>query len=255
MSTNNEIRFALSDLIDGVEVTPAHLPLSLLGEFQKDVSEFLRGSARELDANQIIVGIEEGSLGIAATGLLVATSLWADLQIIQTQGSLDLIDPKRAAVIERWQALALKNPERKYILKDLNGMTVFFVDYTTNYHLEEIWVCVEKFLHGRIVDWGGKKNPNVHLEMANGKSITIESSQSLIAAEEQNLVYKQALLHVTAEESLKSGELRNIRLIAFEHYQPNYSDDEFNLMVERGTKAWGDIKDVSSWLEKLRGGD
>lgn len=29
--------------------------------------------------------------------------------------------------------------------------------------------------------------------------------------------------------------------------------DEFNLMVERGTKAWADVPDATEWVEELRG--
>jgi hypothetical protein len=32
-----------------------------------------------------------------------------------------------------------------------------------------------------------------------------------------------------------------------------YDDDEFNLMVERGTKAWADAPDATKWVDELRG--
>ena len=35
---------------------------------------------------------------------------------------------------------------------------------------------------------------------------------------------------------------------------PSDDDHEFNLMVERGTQAWADVPDSTSWLEILRGG-
>lgn len=254
METDNNLHFAVSDLINGVEVSPARVPLGLLGEFQKDVGDFLRGGNREVDLSEVFVGIEDGSFGIAATGLLAAAGLWSDIQHLEVSPQLDSIDPKRAAVIERWQASANKHHDRRYLVKGEYGNIVFFVDHTTNYQLVELWVDVEKYLYGRIVDWGGKTNPNVHLELTNGKSLKIESTQSLIAAQEQNLVYKQALLHVIAEESLASAELRNIKLIAFEQHHPSFNDHEFNLMVKRGTEAWDDLQDASIWLENLRGG-
>jgi hypothetical protein len=113
---------------------------------------------------------------------------------------------------------------------------------------------VEKYLHGRIVDLGGKTKANVHLELENGNILKVESSQNLIAQEEHNLVYRQVLLHVTAEENLLTGALRNLRLLAFEAHQPSYDENEFNRMVERGTQAWAGVPDSAAWVETMRGG-
>lgn len=254
MNPIHELRFAVSDRIHDVEVAPAHVPLALLGEFQRDVSEFLRGSGRDVDPMQVQVSIEEGSLAFVASGLIAATTLWVDLDRLQSPDSLSLIDPKRAAVVERWQSAARQKPSRRYAVQEQGKKTLFSVDKTTDYRrTEDVWVSVEKYLHGKIVDWGGKTKANVHLELENGKTLTVESSQNLIAQEEHNLVYRQALLHVTAEENLVTGDLRNLRLLAFEHYQPAYDDDEFKRMVERGTQAWASVDDSSAWLESLRG--
>ncbi|MDP2752464.1 MAG: hypothetical protein Q8O31_07685 [Rhodocyclaceae bacterium] len=39
-----------------------------------------------------------------------------------------------------------------------------------------------------------------------------------------------------------------------EAHQPSYDEDEFKLMVERGTQAWADVADSAAWVETLRGG-
>ncbi|UKE73888.1 hypothetical protein [Xanthomonas graminis] len=49
MKPRDTLRFALSDRIDDAPVGPSHVPLALLGEFQKDVTEFLKGSGKEVD--------------------------------------------------------------------------------------------------------------------------------------------------------------------------------------------------------------
>jgi hypothetical protein len=153
MNSINQLRFAVNDLIDNDQVSPARVPLALLGDFQKDV-----------------------------------------------------------------------------------------------------WVHVEKYLHGIVVDMGGNTKPNVHLKLENGVILPpIASSQALLAQSEYNRLYRPALLHVSAEENLLTRELRNLNLIAFEDNQPVYDDDEFNLMVERGTKAWADVPEATAWLENLRG--
>ncbi|MFZ3223721.1 MAG: hypothetical protein WA142_11580, partial [Rugosibacter sp.] len=120
MNPTNELRFAVNDRINDVEVGLKHVPLSLLGEFQKDVSEFLKGSGRDVDPAQVLIALEDGSLRFRATGLAVmaAASLWADLEHLKSPDSLSRIDAKRAAVVERWQMAARQNPHRNYQVAD-----------------------------------------------------------------------------------------------------------------------------------------
>ncbi|MBL8473842.1 MAG: hypothetical protein KF778_10330 [Rhodocyclaceae bacterium] len=255
MNSGNVLRFSVSDRINDVEIGPRQVPLTLLGEFQKDVLEFLRGSAREVDPTQVMVSIEPGSLAFVATGLAMAVSLWADLESLRLPDSLGLMDPRRAAVVERWQAAARQNPHRKYRVSESSVGIDFSVDASTAFaRAEDEWVQVEKFVHGRVVDWGGRTKANVHLELEDGKMLVVAAAQDLILQEQQNRVYRTALLHITAEENLLSGALRNPRLLAFEAHQPVFDEDEFQQMVSRGTAAWSGFANATEWLEDLRGG-
>lgn len=251
MLPSDTLRFALNDRINDAPVGPAHVPLSLLGQFQNDVEEFLKGSNRDVDPSQVLVSIEEGSLAIVASGLLAATGLWADVERLQNPSALGLLDPKRALVIERWQAAARKNPNRSYSLTDTGNDVVIRVDSATDFRnqVEAVWVKVEKYLQGLVTDMGGTTKANVHLKLDNGKVLTIASNQQLLADEEQNRLYKPALLLVTAEENLRTGELRNLAMVNFEA-APAWDEAAFKAQVSKGTKAWGDVPD--DWLEELR---
>jgi len=254
MKPSDQLSFAVNDRINDIEVRPTHVPLGLLGEFQNDVSEFLKGSNRDVDPGKVLVSIEDGSLCLKVTGVLLATSLWADLVHLTATDSLSLIDPKRASVIERWQSLAQKSPYRKYAVADQSAQVVFLIDSTSNFsRIEDPWVNVEKYLHGTIVDMGGSTKANVHLKLENGTTLTIASDRDSLARDEQNRLYRSALLHVSAEENLLNKELRNLKLLDFEEHQPGYDEAEFELMVKRGTKAWADVPDARTWLETLRG--
>ncbi len=250
----NELRFAISDRINGVEVGPRHVPLSLLGDFQKEVSDFLKGSNRDVDPAEVLVSVEEGSLALVVTGLIAASTLWVDLERIQSSISLNYIDAKRAAVFDRWQTAARQHLHRKYQIADAAALVRITVDSSSDFRkFDEIWVQVEKYLTGRIVDLGGKTRANVHLETEDGSVLVVAATQELLVQEEQNRLYRPALLHISAEENLHTGILRNHRLLAFEAHQPAYDENEFQQMVARGTAAWADVPNATEWLENLRG--
>ena len=88
METADSLRFALSDRIQDAEVGPKHVPLALLGQFQEDVADFLRGSNKDVDTSQVMVSIEEGSLAIVVTGLLAASGLWNDMAQLGNSAAL-----------------------------------------------------------------------------------------------------------------------------------------------------------------------
>lgn len=254
MEASDKLRFAVSDRINNVDVGLQHVPLNLLGDFQKEVTEFLQGSGRDVPPD-VVVSLEEGSLALVATGLLAATGLWSDITLLSSQDSLGQIDPKRAAVIERWQAKARGNPHRVYALQDNAKRAIATVNKTTDFHKSqhEAWVSVEKYLHGKVMNWGGKTNPNVHLDVGAGKQLTIAATQQLLADEDKNRLYRSALLHVRGEENLRTGELRNLILLAFEADHPAYDEEEFQQMVRKGTAAWADVPNATQWVESLRG--
>ncbi len=254
MGPANTLRFALRDRINGVDVGPKHVPLSLLGEFQKDVSDFLQGSSRDVNPAEVLVSVDEGSLVLVATGLLGASTLWSDVARLSDPTSQEAIDPKRAAVVERWQIQARTNPQRIYRLEDAASRPLATVNARSNFRRPvDTWVTVEKYLHGKVVDWGGKTKANVHLVLEDGKSLVVAATQQLLAQESENRLYRPALLHVTAEENLSTGELRNLNLRSFEAHRPAYDEDEFQQMVRKGTAAWADVPDAAQWVESLRG--
>jgi hypothetical protein len=250
--STNELLFTVTDRIDDTEIGPRAVPLNLLGEFQKEVKEFLTGTTHDVDPKEVTVSIEDGSLAFVVSGFIVATSLLSDIEKLRTSSSLDHIDSKRANVIERWQSASVQNSNRRYFVANKTTQFGFSVDSNSNYsRSDEIWVSVEKYLDGIVIDLGGKKDANVHLDVR-GKILTIAASRTVLAEEEKNRLYRPSVVRVTAEENIATGDLRNYRLLSFETDRSTYNDDEFRQMVEKGTRAWSDVPD--SWLEELRGG-
>lgn len=38
-----------------------------------------------------------------------------------------------------------------------------------------------------------------------------------------------------------------------DYRKPKFNEEEFKLMVERGTKAWAHVPDSAKWVDELRG--
>ncbi|MCG2586450.1 hypothetical protein [Massilia sp. TS11] len=252
----DQLRFAISERQSGLDEGQSALPFALLLEFQRDVADFLKGSSRELDLAQVALQLDQdgGALVLHCAGLGPAASLWSDLAFLASPDTLHLIDARRAAVLERWQAAVKQQPQRRYAIDDGSGAARLRVDART--HLsktDDVWVYVDKYLHGRIIDIGGKNKANIHLELEGGGLLTVHASHEALARDEQNRLYRPALLHVSAEENLITGELRQVRLLAFASHQPAFDEAEFERMVARGTAAWQGIGKAADWVDQLRG--
>ncbi|MGV8869310.1 MAG: hypothetical protein ACOH2S_20515 [Janthinobacterium svalbardensis] len=254
MEPSDQLSFSVTDSVDDIPISPKRVPLSLLGEFQKDVSDFLKGSNRDAKPSDVMVSVESGSLALVASGLLAVTALWSDVSHMHSSYSLSLIDDNRAKILEKWQQKARENPNRSYKVSDKISGTSINIDSHSNFHQEKnIWMEVEKYLLGTITDLGGLSKPNIHVVLNDGTTVTVSANKNQLLNEEKNLVYRELLLHVNAEENLISKQLRNIRLIEFENYQPSFDEEEFNRMTERGAVAWADVQDAGLWVDKLRG--
>ncbi|WP_236478136.1 hypothetical protein, partial [Escherichia coli] len=89
LMATDQLTFAVDDLIDGIEVSPDHVPLYLLGDFQEEVSNFLRGTKREVDTSKLIVAIKTGSLAMRTPSLPQASSLWVDIHLLESGMLID----------------------------------------------------------------------------------------------------------------------------------------------------------------------
>lgn len=256
MDGTRPLYFSVSDEADGHTVTPAAVPLGLLKDFVKDVATFVRGDEKEVDAAELLVSIVEGSLALRSYEELPAElGIWDDIDQL-SKGLLDDVDPRRAAIAEKWRMDAVKHPKRVFkVGSAANGP---FVAINANTHfrreLRSNWVVVERYLAGVVEDWGGQKSSNIHLRLEDGSTLKIDATRDQIRDEERNFVYRAAVVRIELEEDLVSGEIRNPKLIAFAEYAPRFDEDEFAKATAAGRAAWGDVADSVEWVRGIRGG-
>lgn len=252
---NRKLRFKLHEKIGETEVTPDAVPLVLLKQFADEVGKFLGGSKRELNLSEFPVAIVKGSLEIAAEGLPEDLSVWGDLDRLDQEDSLQDIDRLRATVVRQWQDAARSRPSRSYaIARDGNNAITVSSRSAFRDSSKSRWIRSERYLRGALFESGGKEAPNVHLQLADGKTLVIKASRDQLRDDKENRLYHQVLARVDVEQNLDTGELRDARLIRFEDYHPAFDPDAFAAFVDEGGKAWRDVGDPVEWVRAQRGG-
>ena len=254
-------KFTMKRTADGAEITPATISLPLFVEYNEQVLRFLRGSGKGADLVDSRVGIEDGSFRLAVTlDAAIAATLAPDFARLQQQDSLGDIDPMRARVIREWQAEARKYPDRAYSIEEIGDVDVkpVTVNVQSDYHRrdDDQWVQVEKYLTGKIYEAGGKNKANLHLLLEDSnQAIIIETPEELLRNDPQNRLYHEARLRVTARQNLRTGQLKEFRLLEFAELAREFDETAYQRLVERGTQAWAGVADAGAWVEEQRGGD
>jgi hypothetical protein len=249
--------FSLDDEIGGQRLTLEMLDLPTLRGFLEEVEKFIKGDVPGASLSDSRVRLEEGSVKLVAlVAQLLAMDVRADLARLEQTGDLDVIQPRRAEVIEQWQARVRRSPSRVYAIGTDSAVHLLRVANTSQFQhgSENAWVSVERYLAGKVVDLGGKHNPNVHLVLREtGKSVRIDATEEQLGGEKENQLYKEVSLRVQAEQHLRSKELRNIRLIKFLPQSGEADERALANLWQKGREAWREVASATGWVEALRG--
>ncbi len=251
-----EVEFSLDDVVGGSHLTPETVDLPTLRGFLEEVETLIKGDLQGASLAESQVRIQEGSVKVVARiPHLIAGDLREDLAKLDETGDLDSIQPKRAQIIERWQTRTRRTPSRIYSIGRGTKRCVRVSNESQFQHGgENAWVSFEKHLTGKVVDLGGKQEPNVHLVLADtGESVRVGATEQQLAAEKENQLYKEVTLRVQGEQHLRTKALRNLRLIQFSPQTTEVDEQALASLWQKGRKAWKDVKSAAGWVEELRG--
>ncbi len=251
------LEFALDDTIGGQSITPETVDLPTLRGFLAEVEKLIKGDVPAASLSDSRVRIEEGSVKVVVMAAhLLAADVRADLARLEATGDLDQIQPRRAEVIEQWQNRTRVTPSRSYTLWREAGTAPLRVASTSQlqHGSENAWVSVERYLTGKVVNAGGKQEPNVHLVLADsGATVKVSATEQQLGAEKENQLYKTVTLRVQAEQHLRTHELRNIRLIQFLSQSEEADERVLANLWQKGREAWQDVRSAAGWVEAVRG--
>ena len=249
-----ELDFSVEDELEGKPLAPNNVNLPTLRMFLEEVETFVKGDLPGVTLNESRVKIEEGSLKVKMfVGAAVAFSIQNDLEKLKETGDLDVIHPRRAQIVEKWQSRAEKLSKRSYSIGgqkfevQITGLSQF------EHGNEKSWVNVEKYFRGKIYNAGGKLEPNVHVELEEGGTLCVDATEKQLSGLKDNLLFKRMTLRVRAQQHLRTQALRNLQLIEFVPQADIVDEEALAVMWQKGGEAWKDVGSATEWVEKLRG--
>jgi hypothetical protein len=252
MNNTGNIDFIVRGKLGDLDISPDHISVSLLNSFSKDISDLLN-TIQEVKKEDIVVSIEDGSFKIKAIIVLAAINIInAEIKTLTETNDLNSINEKRSLIYEKWGSNAKEN-NYEFEIKTLDNFgLVINKDSAFNKVDNSIWVESELYLYGLITDLGGSQKPNIHLRLEDGKNIVIACTKENIANEIENRVYHPAAIRVTANQNLQTGELKEIKFLEFNKYNPTFNEKTLLDTIEKGTNAWADVDDHVDWIRNLR---
>lgn len=250
------LEFSLHDQIGGQPLTPENVDLPTLRGYLDEVEKFIRGdSAATLRDSR--VRIEPGSVKVSAlVAHLLAAEIQAESAKLDATGDLDALQPRRAEIVEMWQSRSRRSPTRSYSIKASPVAQPLRVSAETQFQhaSENAWVAVEKYLTGKVVNAGGKHDPNIHLVLVeSGATVHVDASEQQLESEQENRLYKTLTLRVQAEQHLRTGALRHARLVEFLRQTGEADESALQSLWRKGAEAWRDVPSASGWVDALRG--
>jgi hypothetical protein len=251
------LEFVLRDEIGGKPVSPDNVDLPTLRGFLDEIEKVIKGDEHGEDLRESRVRVEDGSLKIVTlVAAALAASVQDDLMRLKETRNLDTIQSKRAEIVQKWQKRANSNPKLSYSVISESGTGLLSVATSSDFqHRSDLeWVAVEKYIPGRVVNAGGKKEPNIHLVLAsNGKTITVAATREELSSQKENWLYREVNMRVSAEENLRTKELRALRFLGVAPRATEIDEMELDELWRKGREAWRDVKSASEWVDALRG--
>jgi len=238
-------------------------PLNPLNTDVKEIKAMLENIEDILYPNQkdrpiISYSIEEGSVKhifMVATQALIG--LTANLNVVNTEKSIDFLELKTAQAIEKIQNIAYsKNYSFELKTSVAETQFIFEINPKTQYKRTlDLWVDAELYFYGEITNAGGKNKANLHLDTEDFGRIIIDVPKEFFENEERNLIYRKYGFRVLGKQSVSSGEFdkSSLKFIEMIPYSPKFDEDYLNTLIKKSSNKWKDV-DADKWLNDLRGG-
>lgn len=232
---------------------PKDIDINEIKDFISDIESFLYPHRKEKQNRpHISYDIQEGSARhkffLPISAVLFFNALTTE---ISKRKSIDFLEYKRQAIIDKFQKKALRE---NYILEFNNSISEgssLTIDYSTSYQmLAPSFYESEFYIYGEIYQEGGK-NPNLHISTKKYGNLTISATKEQIMDGEKK-TYKPFGIKVRGKKSLEDESLTELELIEFIQYQPSFNESLLKKVIAKASENLGKITNVDAWIDNLK---
>jgi hypothetical protein len=238
-------------------LNPKDIDISETKELITDVETLLFPTKAEKEERpKVSYEVKEGSVRnlffIPAAKAIMFTAL---MQEVNNRGSVDLLEPKAAAIFDKWQRKSYTTGRQYALASSVSSDKVFL---TINKESEFVapqtdWVNTNLYLYGKIFDEGGLNKINLHIITDRYGKLVVEATEEQLTSG-PNKLFRVYGLWVKGKQNLQTNSLKELVLIDFLTYQAEYDELVLNKLIDKASESWKKVKDKDAWLADIRGG-
>jgi len=257
MDTQGYISITITGKTSDGNLNPKDIDISETKELLSDVEALLFPTKAEKDERpKVSYEVQEGSVKnlffIPAAKVIMFTALMSE---VGKRGNIDLLEPKAAAIIDKWQRKSYTTG-RAYLLTSSISPDEAFVKINKESQFiaaQTDWVNTNLYLYGKIYEEGGLNNVNLHILTDRYGKLVVDATEEQLTTG-ANKLFQICGLWVKGKQNRQSGTLKELTLIDFLTYQTEYDEVVLNKLIDKASSNWKKIKNKDLWLNDIRGG-
>jgi hypothetical protein len=238
-------------------LNPKDIDISETKEFLNDMETLLFPSKAEKEERpKVSYEVMEGSVKniffIPAAKAIMFTALMTE---VGKRGSVDLLESKAAAIIDKWQRKSYSTG-REYAISSSVSPEKAFVNINKDSQFiapQTDWVNTSLYLYGKIFEEGGLNKVNLHILTDRYGKLVVDATEDQLTSG-ANKLFQFYGLWVKGKQNLQSGTLKDLVLIDFLTYQAEYDELALTKLIDKASENWKKVKNKDLWLTDIRGG-
>lgn len=238
-------------------LNPRDIDISETKEIISDVEVLLFPTKAEREERpKVSYEVKEGSVkNIFHTSAAKAIMFTALLTEVGIHERLELLDSKALAIIDKWQKNSYSSGREYEITSSVSpDKPIISITKETKYIAPQAsWINASLYLYGKIYEEGGLNKVNLHILTDRYGKLTVSATEEQLTSGE-NKLFKIYGLWVKGKQNIETGELKDLELIDYLTYQPEYDEIILQSLIEKASKNWNKIKNKDAWLSEVRGG-
>ena len=238
-------------------LNPKDIDIAETKEILTDVETLLFPSKAEKDERpKVAYEVKEGSVKNIFYIPLAKTIMFSALMAeVGNRGNVELLEPKAALIIDKWQRKSYTTG-RQYIINSSVSEDKSLITISNQSQFispQSDWVDTSLYLYGKIFEEGGLSRINLHILTDRYGKLPVKATEDQLTTGD-NKLFKIYGLWVKGKQNISTGQLRDLELIDYLKYQPEYEELALQKLIKKASSSWSAIKNKDEWLAGIRGG-